>query len=116
MGNISVEDMALYEALSKEREEIAKYCAERRRANAAPQEPVPIEEPIPPPLCVWCSAPWTDDMLRVSAEADYCSGDYGGVDGIETTIDVICSTCNRLVYQKHVQQDGNYGTGYVVKG
>lgn len=56
----------------------------------------------PPPLCVWCSAPWTDDMMKVYADADISWGDYGGLDGIEVTIDVTCSTCNRLVYQKHV--------------
>lgn len=72
-------------------------------------------EAPPPPLCVWCSTPWTDDMLKVQASADYSCGDYGGVDGIETTIDVVCSTCNRLVYQKHIVQEGNYGTGSVVR-
>lgn len=61
----------------------------------------------PPPLCVWCNAPWTDDMMKVYAEADYTCGEYGGVDGIEVVIDVTCGACNRLVYRKHVQQEGN---------
>lgn len=54
-------------------------------------------------------------MLDVQAKADYSCGDYGGVDGIEVTIDIVCSTCNRLVYQKHVMQEGNWGRGVVVK-
>lgn len=65
------------------------------------------EDSPPPPLCVWCSAPWTDDMLDVYADADVSFGDYGCIDGIEIVIDVTCSTCRRLVYRKHVQQRGN---------
>jgi hypothetical protein len=30
----------------------------------------PEPEPIPPPLCVRCSAPWTADMLKAWAKAD----------------------------------------------
>jgi len=70
----------------------------------------------PPPLCVWCKAPWDDDMLKVYCEADVTFGDYGSVDGIETTIDVTCNSCNRLVYRKHIQQEGNYSQGRVVGG
>ena len=72
------------------------------------------EETPPPPLCVWCSAPWTDDMLKVYARADVSYGDYGCVEGIETTIDVHCSACKRLVYRKHVLQDDNWSEGRVV--
>lgn len=62
----------------------------------------------PPPLCVFCNAPWTDDMLKVYAEGDYDFGYYPGdfdVDGYDVTIDVTCSSCNRLVYRKEVRQD-----------
>ncbi len=72
------------------------------------------ENKPPPPLCVWCSAPWTDDMLEVYAECEWTSGDYGSIDGIDVTIDVTCSTCNRLVYKKHVTHSGNYTNGTVV--
>jgi hypothetical protein len=27
------------------------------------------QEKAPPPLCVWCSAPWSDDMLKVSVSS-----------------------------------------------
>ncbi len=58
-----------------------------------------------PPLCVWCSAPWTDDMLQVSAHAEMYHGYYGdsSVERIDTTVDVVCSTCNRLVYRKELR-------------
>lgn len=66
------------------------------------------DDKIPPPLCVFCNAPWTDDMLKVYAEGDYDFGYYEGdfaVDGYDVTIDVTCSSCNRLVYRKEVRQD-----------
>ena len=59
----------------------------------------------PPPLCVFCSAPWTDGMLKVfagaSEEGDYYGGSY--VTGISVEIDVTCSSCGRLVYRKECQ-------------
>lgn len=70
------------------------------------------EEP-PPPLCVFCNAPWSDDMLKVYSDAEISWGDYGGLDGIETTIDVTCRSCNRLVYRKHVRQEGYSGPAWV---
>ncbi len=64
---------------------------------------------IPTPLCVWCSAPWTDDMLKVLSRAEvesvYYEGDWS-VDGCDVKIDVTCSTCNRLVYRKEVRTSG----------
>lgn len=68
------------------------------------------EEVIPPPLCVFCKAPWTDDMLTVYAEADMDWGYYPGdghVDHIDAKIDVVCSSCNRLVYRKEVRNISN---------
>ncbi len=58
---------------------------------------------IPKPLCVFCSKPWTDEMVQVSASAELEHGYYPGeIDGceIDTVIDVICSSCDRLVYRK----------------
>lgn len=60
-------------------------------------------ETIPPPLCVFCSAPWTDDMMAVFATAELEDGYYEGdvsVSSIDVTIDVTCSSCKRLVYRK----------------
>jgi hypothetical protein len=60
----------------------------------------------PPPLCVYCNAPWTDEMLKVYTTGDFDFGYYPGefsVEGYDTTIDVTCSSCNRLVYRKEIR-------------
>jgi hypothetical protein len=67
-----------------------------------------VENP-PPPLCVYCNAPWTDKMLGVWAEADMEDGYYGDyyVRGITVVVDVDCSTCGRLVYRKEITTRNN---------
>ncbi len=63
---------------------------------------------IPPPLCVFCSAPWTDDMVKIFASADEYHGYYEGdiwVEAIEVSIDVTCSSCGRLVYKKEIRDE-----------
>lgn len=48
----------------------------------------PTENP-PPPLCVFCSAPWTDDMVKVLAASEVELGYYeGDIDGVETKINI----------------------------
>lgn len=65
-----------------------------------------MSERPPPPLCVFCNAPWTDDMVKILAEACIEHGYYEGdfyLEHIDTVVDVTCSTCNRLVYRKEVR-------------
>ena len=66
-------------------------------------------EKPPPPLCVFCSAPWTDDMLKVSAEAEMEDGWYGEryLNHIDIVIDVTCSSCKRVVYRKEIRDTSN---------
>lgn len=74
------------------------------------QEGRKMDDRPPPPLCVFCNAPWTDEMLKVYAKGDFDFGYYPGefeVDGYDVTIDVTCSSCNRLVYRKEVRQDND---------
>lgn len=57
----------------------------------------------PPPLCVFCNAPWTDDMVKVLARASMDFGYYPGefmLEAVTVNIDVTCSSCGRLVYRK----------------
>ena len=63
-------------------------------------------EKPPPPLCVYCSAPWTDDMLKAYGEADIENGYYPEeyyFQAFNAVIDVTCSTCKRLVYRKELR-------------
>lgn len=61
-----------------------------------------------PPLCVFCNAPWTEDMLNISATAEMEDGWYGDswVDHIDAVIDITCSSCKRLVYRKEIRNVG----------
>lgn len=54
------------------------------------------------PLCVFCNAPWTDDMLKVLTDTELEWGYYGScsVGEVVVNIDVRCSSCKRLVYRK----------------
>lgn len=54
------------------------------------------------PLCPFCSAPWTDDMIRVfdvDAQHGYGSYDFGPEDE-RATVDITCTSCKRLIYRK----------------
>jgi hypothetical protein len=56
------------------------------------------------PICVFCNAPWTDDMLVLMARSEVEEGYYGSVDAnpVWVDIDITCAGCNRLIYRKQV--------------
>jgi hypothetical protein len=57
------------------------------------------------PLCIFCDAPWTEDMLKVMAEAelenDYYGDTYLSGQGV-AHIEITCSSCKRLIYRKEI--------------
>lgn len=54
------------------------------------------------PLCVFCSAPWTDEMIKVLASTEIEHGYYGVIEGVDVSfnIDIECEGCKRLIYRK----------------
>jgi len=54
------------------------------------------------PICVFCNAPWTDDMITVyDIDASHGPGSYDvGPENQQATVDITCSTCKRLIYRK----------------
>jgi len=54
------------------------------------------------PKCVFCNADWTDDMIRVfDVDASHGPDSYDfGPEGERATIDITCSSCERLIYRK----------------
>lgn len=56
------------------------------------------------PICGFCNAPWTDDMIDVLTRAELEYGYYGSasVSEVVVNIDVTCKACERLIYRKEV--------------
>jgi hypothetical protein len=59
------------------------------------------------PICAFCNAPWTDEMIRTlhktEVETGYYEGDIDGVDLYEV-IDITCASCERLIYRKEIEK------------
>lgn len=54
------------------------------------------------PICVFCSAPWSDEMIKVEdIDASHGHGSYDiGPENQRATVDITCDTCNKLIYRK----------------
>lgn len=67
------------------------------------------------PKCVFCSSPWTDDMIVLLHDTEVERGWYDGdIDGVRVRalMDINCSSCKRLIYQKEiVKTTSPYGGG-----
>lgn len=65
------------------------------------------------PICGFCNAPWTDDMMTLFAKADEEMGYYPGeheIVGIDATVDITCASCKRLIYRKELRVPNGYAT------
>lgn len=52
------------------------------------------------PLCPFCSAPWTDDMIDVEASASEGCDTCGWGGGAYGEVRIVCASCDRLIYVK----------------
>lgn len=70
-------------------------------------EPTEGFQPGARPLCVFCSAPWTDEMIRVyDIDASHGEGSYDfGPENQRATVDIACEGCKRLIYRKEFRGD-----------
>jgi len=67
------------------------------------------------PICGFCNAPWTDDMIQTfhstEVECGYYPGELEGVELCEL-IDVTCASCKRLIYRKEITKHTSpHGSG-----
>lgn len=62
------------------------------------------------PICVFCSKPWTAEMIVVfDIDASHGEGsyDFGPYDQ-QATVEITCSSCDRLIYRKkHTEDDAS---------
>ena len=59
------------------------------------------------PLCVFCSAPWTDDMIAVEASTSGGCDTCGWGATTSGTISINCHACGKLIYQKDFRHGGS---------
>jgi hypothetical protein len=67
------------------------------------------------PLCPFCNAPWTDEMITVLNQTEVEIGYYGDACGVDTStqIDITCEACERLIYRKEVvRRTGTWAFGW----
>lgn len=57
------------------------------------------------PLCPFCNAPWTDDMIAVEARSSGGCETCGYGATTSGTITINCDSCGRLIYQKDFERE-----------
>lgn len=64
------------------------------------------------PICVFCNAPWSDEMIKTLHTTEVEVGYYGDPEAVELCelIDITCSSCDRLIYRKEItKRTDTYG-------
>lgn len=74
-------------------------------------EPTDGFQPGARPVCVFCSVPWTDRMIRVfDVDAQHGEGSYDfGPENMEATVEIVCGACERLIYKKEFRAGSGCG-------
>ncbi len=65
------------------------------------------------PLCQFCSAPWTDNMIATEEEL---GGYYPTCAYSETYLDITCHACGRLIHRKPIDSLEEKQTGGPLSG
>lgn len=65
------------------------------------------------PKCIWCSAEWSDDNIKVYDfdASDHC--DSGRFSPETVSVSIVCHSCKREMYRKEGAENcyGNIGGG-----
>ncbi len=61
------------------------------------------------PVCVFCNAPWSDDMIKIMHQTEVEIGYYGDPEGVDLQlkIDIDCHACGRLIYRKEIARNAS---------
>lgn len=52
------------------------------------------------PLCPYCNAEWTDEMMKIEAEEGSSGCETCGPGATEIVVDITCHKCGKLIYRK----------------
>lgn len=58
------------------------------------------------PICVFCSAPWTNDMIKTFHATKVETGYYGDPEqvNLRQVMDITCSSCEKAIYRKEINK------------
>lgn len=85
------------------------YCLVRENPEAEVEKGIEGFAPGARPICVFCNAPWTDDMIEMMNNSTEETGYYGDVSvDYSFEVKIVCKSCERLIYQKTCTDHGRW--------